>query len=328
MPGEIKPSYLIAGSDERKIGAARRRLRQRAEREGGDAALQVFEPAGSGAPDASALLAAIPALSLVAARRYLLADHVERWAAGQAEAVAAAIGALPPDLTLVLVAHGKAPRKLVSAVEAAGGEILSYEAPRTSELAGWLVAEAERRGYSLDPAAARMLVERMGEGTVRLSTELDRLALWASPGGGVSAADLEEMIADTSEAASWALADAIVERRADHAVLCAERLAAQGESVTPLVYAVAKRLRQAARAVGELEAGRSPKEVAASLQMHPYAAKQLVRRVRGASEREMRDAIGAIADLELWTRGGSDYPEAVAITLAARRAAGAGAVEG
>jgi hypothetical protein len=57
--------------------------------------------------------------------------------------------------------------------------------------------------------------------------------------------------------------------------------------------------------------------------MHPYAAKMLVRRVRGRTPSELRAAACAIADLEWWTRGGSDYPERVALTLATRRAAGA-----
>jgi hypothetical protein len=56
--------------------------------------------------------------------------------------------------------------------------------------------------------------------------------------------------------------------------------------------------------------------------MHPYAAKLLVGRVRGRSRSAMRAAACAIADLEWWTRGGSDYPDRVALTLAVRRAAG------
>ena len=55
--------------------------------------------------------------------------------------------------------------------------------------------------------------------------------------------------------------------------------------------------------------------------MHPYAAKQLVRRVQGASGEDLRAATCAVADLEWWTRGGADYPEEVALTLAVRRAA-------
>ncbi len=328
MPSELKPAYLIAGSDEQKIAATRTRLRERAEREGGEGALQVFAGSGNGAPDPDELIAAIPALSLVAAHRYLLADQVHRWSAAQAGRVAEAIGELPDDVTVVLIADGKPPRKLASAVEKAGGETLSFEAPRAADLAARLVAEAEQRGFALDPAAARALVARMSERTLRLAQELDRLALWAGPGGQVGQADLESMVADTSEAASWTLSDAIMERRADTALLTIDRLTGGGENVTPLVYALAKRLRQAASAVAQLEAGRTPKDVAGSLGMHPYAAKQLVQRVRRSSLAEVREAITAVADLEFWTRGGSDYPEEVALTFAVRRAAGAPAGEG
>ena len=322
MAEELKPAYLIAGTDEQKIAAARTRLRSRAEREGGEGALRVFAAPGGGAPDPDELIGAIPALSLVASRRYLLADRVEKWSTAQSGRIVDALGALPDDVTLVLIAEGKAPKKLASAVEKAGGETLTFQAPKASNLAAQLVADAEGRGFELEPAAARTLVVRMGERTLRLAQELDRLALWAGPGGQVSQADLECMVADTSEAASWTLSDAIMERRADTALLTVERLTGDGESVTPLVYAVAKRLRDAASAVAQLEAGRSPKDVAGALQMHPYAAKQLVQRVRGLALDEVRDAIAAVADLEFWTRGGADYPESVALTLSVRRAAG------
>ncbi len=322
--GEIKPAYLISGTDEAKIGAALARLRERAEREGGAGALETFG-SGEGAPDAEALAAAVPAMSLTASRRYLLADRVERWGARQAATVADALAELGPETTVVLIARGKAPAKLAKAVKGAGGDVIAYQAPRERDLPRSLVDEARQRDFQLDPAAARMLVERMGPRTVRLSRELDRLALWAGPGGSVSVEDLESMIADTSEAATWGLSDALVERRAPDAMLAAERLANQGESVTGLIYAIASRLRHAHRAATELEAGTPPKEVTASLDMHPYAAKMLVRRLRGTSPADLRSAVAALADLEVWCRGGSDYEEPVALTLAVRRAAGAGA---
>ena len=131
------------------------------------------------------------------------------------------------------------------------------------------------------------------------------------------------MIADTSEEASWTLADALIDRSPSAALASAERLTGQGEALTPMVYQAAKRLREAHRALTELEAGRPPKEVESSLPMHPYAAKLLVQRVRGGSLDELRVATCAVADLEWWTRGGSDYPGDVALTLALRRAAGA-----
>jgi DNA polymerase-3 subunit delta len=144
-------------------------------------------PGSSAGPDAAAFAGAIPTLSLIASHRYLLADGVERWSAKQAGPVLEALAALPPETTVVLVAREdppkvRAPKKLVDAVKAAGGELHAFEAPKARQLPGWLREEAGRRGFALAPDAASPLVERLGEGTTRLATELDRLSVWAEPG--------------------------------------------------------------------------------------------------------------------------------------------------
>ena len=321
---EIKPAYLICGTDEAKISRTRARLRARAEREGGPGALELFESGqGRKAPDADALTGSVMAISLIGSRRYLLADGVEGWGKKDVEQVAEALAAIPPDTTIALVAHGKAPAALKKAVEEAGGEELAFEAPKEREMPKRLVADARDLGFTLEIDAARMLVERMGARPVRLRTELERLALWAGDGGTVGAADLDAMISDTSEEAIWTLADAITEGDEAKTLRVAEQLVSQGEALPRIIYSVAPRLRQALTAAREIEAGKPPKDVASGLQMHPYAAKMLVQRVRGRSPADLDHSIRALADLELWSRGGSDYPEPVAFTLALRRAVGA-----
>jgi len=322
MAAEMQPLYLIAGSDGAKIDATRARLRARAEREGGSAALEVFEPGeGKGMPDHEALLAAIPAMSLMGTRRYLLADGIERWRDKQLEPVLAALGELPPDLTLVLISRDKAAAKLSKAVKAAGGEIHEFEAPKARDMPRVLVGEAQQLGFRLDPVAARILVERMGANPLRLRNELGRLALWAGEGGEVSAAALEEMVADTSEMAVWSLSDALIEGDAAAALRIGERLIGQGENVTGLIYGLASRLRSACAAAAQLAEGIPPNQVESSLKMHPYAAKQLVRRLGGTDLASLRLATETLADLELWCRGGADYGDELALTIALRKAA-------
>jgi DNA polymerase-3 subunit delta len=184
-----------------------------------------------------------------------------------------------------------------------------------------LVGEAQQLGFRLEPAAARLLVERIGSNPLRLRNELERLTLWAGEGGTVGAADLEEMIADTSEAAVWSLSDALIEGDAATALRIGERLIGQGENVTGLIYGLASRLRSACAAAAQLEEGIPPKQVESSLKMHPYAAKQLVRRLQGANLEGLRAATETLADLELWCRGGADYGDELALTIALRRAA-------
>ena len=162
----------------------------------------------------------------------------------------------------------------------------------------------------------------MGPRPMRLRSELERLALWAGEGGTVDVDDLEAMISDTSEEAIWTLADAVVAGDEAETMRVAERLVSQGEALPRIVYSLAPRLRQALKAAGELESGRPASEVAKGLSMHPYAAKMLVSKVKGRSPEDLDASIRALADLELWSRGGSDYPEQVAFTITLRRAVG------
>src|ERR1044072_8874045 len=125
---EMKPAYLFHGDDEAKIAATRTRLRARAEDEGGPGAVETFMGEGRSGPDPDALIASMPAMSLTAERRYLLADGVEAWGKSQAGRVAEALKAVPEATTIVLIAHGKAPVGIGPAVKEAGGEVMGLEA--------------------------------------------------------------------------------------------------------------------------------------------------------------------------------------------------------
>ncbi len=99
----------------------------------------------------------------------------------------------------------------------------------------------------------------------------------------MTADDLDAMVADTSEAIVWSLSDALQERDPAGALRIAERLISQGENVTGMIYGLASRLRKACSAAAQLEEGVPAKQVESGLGMHPYAAKQLVRRLGEAS---------------------------------------------
>ena len=92
------------------------------------------------------------------------------------------------------------------------------------------------------------------------------------------------MVADTSEAAVWSLSDALLERdrrRAPWRLRSASSL--RGKTSPALIYALASRLRKANAALTQLESGVAAEEGRGRLGMHPYAAKQLVARLRDPS---------------------------------------------
>lgn len=317
MPDEMKRAYLIHGTDEAKIDQTRSRLRARAEGEGGTASLEVFDPIENrGSPDADGLVASIASMSLMPGRRYVLADHVEKWGKRQAERVCEAVAGAPPEVTVVLIARGKVPPGIAEAVTGVDGAVLSFEAPSKAQLPGHLVRAAAARGFELSPDAAALLVSHLGDSLSRLENELDRLALWAGQGRRVELDDLEQMVADNSEVRGFALGDAVVEGDRRTALRTAGRLVAQGAGVTGMVYPTATAVRRAHLALSLLEAGVPPNQVERRLKAPPFVARQVIEAARSSSLDQLRDAAVALADLELWTRGGAEYPDELALDLA------------
>lgn len=317
MADQMKPAYLIHGDDIAKIDEARARLRKRAEDEGGAASLEIFEPAENrGSADADALVAAISAMSLIPTRRYLLADRIEKWGKRQVERVAEAVVAAPPDTTIVLIARGKVPPEIDKAVAKVGGDVREYLAPTAKEMPSHLIGLAAGRDFELTPEAARFLVSRLGSNLTRLANELDRLSLWAGKGGRVDSDDLEEMVVDTTETSSFALGDALIAGDRSRALKVAEGLLGQGSTAGSAVYPTSMGLRRANKALGKLEAGVPSNQIERELGLPPFLARKLVGSLSGVSVSDMRNATIAMADLEIWTRGGATYPDELALDLA------------
>ena len=76
----LKPAYLISGDDDAKIDAWRARVRKRAEDENGPGALESF---AAPADPPQAVATALTTLTFASGDRYLLADGVEQWKAGE-----------------------------------------------------------------------------------------------------------------------------------------------------------------------------------------------------------------------------------------------------
>ena len=139
-----------------------------------------------GMPDHEALLGSIPAMSLMDSRRYLLADGVERWRDKQLDAVVAAIGELPPDLTVVLISRAKAPAKLTKAVKAAerrDPRVRGAESARDAAPAGRRRRSGSASASSRRPPGCWSTAWAPTRSASR--NELERLALWAGQGGEV-----------------------------------------------------------------------------------------------------------------------------------------------
>jgi DNA polymerase-3 subunit delta len=315
---DLKPIYLVSGDDDAKIDAWRARLRDRAEAEGGPGALEAFDASTSPPGD---IAAALLTMTMAAGTRYLMADGIQAWKAKDVDPLEQAVGDMPPETVLVLIARGKPLERLAKAVSKAGGEVRSYAAPKPWEMPKWVVERAAGEGLRMDLEGARALVSAVGAGALRLAREIEKLALMVHPRGQISAQEIEEMSSDEATAKVYDLADALIDADPARATALAEALVADQERPGGMVFPIVRRLREVHRAAALLDLGMAEKDVAASLGQPPWLAKKTLARARQADRQGLERALCAFADLEVDSRGGGNLDEATAFSLTLVRAA-------
>ncbi len=309
---ELKPAYLIHGDDHGAVGERRAGLRALAQAPGADAA-SVESLEGEAATPAG-VAEALATMTLAIGRRVIVVEGVERWRPGDVEkTLAPAMAQMPPETTLALFAREearvKAPPQLHDAVKAAGGQVVAQMTVKPWELPKWAREQASRMGLSLDAAAAKAFVAQVGERQQRLLRELEKLALEGEDGtDGAVAIDAQRIEQRSAHSAQWrayALADALVGANAREASLSYLRLREQGERLSGLIYLMSQRLRDALAVSVRLEAGESAANVKRGLRMPARAAERFVADVARSDPARLRAALGALADLELDSRGGA-----------------------
>ena len=316
MP-ELKPAYLIHGDDHGAVAERRAGLCALAESAGdGAGSLEVLD---GDAATPRGVAGALAAMTLAVGRRVIVVDGVERWRDADVEReLVPAMGHMPPDTTLALFARdearAKAPAALHGAVERAGGQVVAQLNVKPWELPKWAREQAARLGLELDSAASKALVAQVGDRQQRLLRELEKLALEHDDGddprdgGGPRAIDvgaIERRAAHSAELRAYALADALVGGDRREATLLYMHLRARGERLSGLVYLIASRLRDALAVSLRLSAGESAATIKRGLRMPSRAADRLIADVQRSDPHRLRAALGALADLELDSRGGA-----------------------
>lgn len=301
MASELKPAYLLSGSDRPKIARALYRLRDRV----GGAAETLYAGESSGA-DA---VAACNARGLFAeGGRLVVVEEVERWKAADVDAVAEYLAEPAPDTVLALVGEGlKKDSKLAKAC-ANTGDLLLFDVTR-GKLPGWVAEQFKRLGAQADGEACRALIELIGDDLPQLEAEIEKLATWAN-GETIDRAVVELLASDPVEISAFAMTDAWG-RRDVGAALDACEVALQrargprSSEIPRLVGRIAGHVALVRECRRLSDEGRSAREAASALKKNPYYVQRLYAQAGNFSPAELDDAVIRLAALDAAVKGGS-----------------------
>jgi DNA polymerase-3 subunit delta len=302
MADELKPAYLIAGSDRPKVDRAVARLRARFEAD----AVEAHDAAETPGEDA---VAACNSLGLFGSgSRLVVIDTVEAWKAPDAKAVAEYLRSPTPGTTLALVGGElKKDGPLAKAV-AGSGEVLIWDV-QTKAIHRWIGDQFKLHATPVEAEACRRLADLVGDDLYELAGEVEKLATWAR-GDEVTEDDVDALVAPRAESPPWNLTDAWGARDVGGVLRAAERMLDRtgdppSRTIPRLVGSLTNHLRRA-RAAHRLEAqGVSPADAAAKLGVKPYPAQKLYGQIRNFSSSELDAALIRLAQLDHALKGGS-----------------------
>lgn len=306
---DLLPAYLIVGADELKRDAAVRRLRSHVPADMADFNLDELD--GASLQEPGQLISSAQTMPFCADFRLVIVNGAGELAKPVSEAVVSYLADPNPQCVLCLVAEKLAKNtRLYKAVAKVGPHSVIDCAPlKRWELPPYVVKLAQKRGLSMDNAAAQELVERVGESTVALDNQIATLAQLVGDAGRITLADVEANVAQIAEVSPWAFADAVCERNAPRAMEMLNLMKAP--SLVFLHSVLVARLRELICAKS-LDARGTASGLARELGRQSWQVKNHVRWSRAFGEEELVELLGQAAVCERALKGSQDSEAAFA----------------
>jgi len=305
VANELRPVYLLTGSDRPKIARAVSRLRERI---GADATehLNARETTGADA------VAACNALGLfVGEGRLVIVDEAERWKAADVKEVAEYLGAPAPATVLALVGSEIKTDSALAKAVAKAGQVLSYDVAKR-KLPEWVAEQFGRMGGKADADACRALVDIVGDDLDELATEVDKLTTWAG-GEQITLRQVELQAAGRAETSIFSLTDAWGRRDVEAVLRAAEEIMERSArprsgELMRIVGSLVNHVGRVRRCQKLADEGVRPKDAASRLKMHPFVAEKAFAQAANFSAEELGDALVRLAELDAAAKGGSRLP--------------------
>jgi DNA polymerase III subunit delta len=307
VASELKPVYLLTGSDRPKIARAVRRLRDRF----GDDSTEQLSAREANAAD---VVASCNALGLFGGGegRLVVVDDVETWKAAEVKELAAYLASPSPETVLALVAEEVKSDSALAKAVAKAGQVLAYDVPK-KKLPDWVAEQFGRFGVRAEREACRALVEIVGDDLEELATEADKLATWAGPEHVITQRDVELLAAGRAETAIFAVTDAWGRRDVGATLRSTEELMershrARSGELMRIVSSMVGHVGRVRRCQKLAEEGVRPRDAASSLKMHPFVAEKAFAQAANFSADELAAAVVRLAELDAASKGGSKLP--------------------
>ncbi|MEL7472363.1 MAG: DNA polymerase III subunit delta [Planctomycetota bacterium] len=216
---------------------------------------------------------------LMAAHKLVVVDQADQWVKEHARALVERYAQAPSEgATLVLRCEKwNSGKNLDESISSAGGFVDCSALDEATALRWATLRASKRHGVTLDPAAGRLLVDRLGADLGRIDTELAKLALGCGEGGAIESDAVRELVGATREEEVWGIQATVLRGDPEGALAeLREILGVSRQPPTLVMWALldlGRKLHGAARA---LESGVPAQSIGRELKIWPFEKAQAI----------------------------------------------------
>ena len=309
---DLKPVYLLTGSDRPKIETALARLRRHFEPE----AVELVTAQEVSGADAAALCnvgslfgdARLVVIEGVDGRRNADGRLANGWKVADVKAIEEYLASPAPGTVLALVAEELKKDAPLTKACAKAGDVLAFEVAKRN-VANWVAERFKQAGARAEPDACAALIHLVGEDFQQLANEIDKLALWAGD-EPIGQNEVELLVAAVAETPTFALTDAWAQRDSGRTLAASETIferegRPRRDTAPRMAGALGNHLSFMRRCQHLAAEGVRPRDAASTLKRHPFYVEKVFAQAANFSEDELREAVVRLAGLDHALKGGS-----------------------
>lgn len=308
-------AYLVHGEDELKRAAVLKKLRARLDQHG-DMAFN-SDDIDAETVESGVIVTSCNTVPFASEYRLVVVRNAEKLPKSEIDALVEYLKSPCPTTVLCLEAERLAKNtRLYKAVAAIGAKaVIECAALKKAELPKTVRAMAVGHGVTFTDGAARVLVELVGENTVRLDSEIRKISLAHRTGDAISEQDVRALVVRTSEVKPWEFVNSFAARDAKTCLSQLERM--ESVSAHALLPMCVNRLRElmCAKSIARRGSANTATLSAAlanagGRKMADWQLKNHFCWARQFSSRELREAIISARDVEQSMKSGADPDKA------------------
>jgi DNA polymerase III subunit delta len=183
---------------------------------------------------------------------------------------------------------------------------VTVEAKKLNEhdLKNWIKERARINGITFDPEALELLIALVGTNMFMITSEVDKLALYASGETQINAEMVDRLVSRSLEQNIFTLIEKVVQRKPEDALRIYYDLLKQNEEPIKILALLAGQFRLIYQVKELSRRGYGQQQMAGYLKTHPFRVKLAAGQANQFSDEELTNLMASLANADLQMKTG------------------------